>query len=83
MKVTRELQKILDLPNLPIECTAVRVPILRAHSESITIETKQRFCIESVQKILRNALGVKLADDPSRNMYPMPSNVNGQNDVQV
>lgn len=55
MKVTDELRKIMHLPNLPIECTAVRVPILRAHSESITIETEKPFSAEKAREILKNS----------------------------
>lgn len=75
MKVTRELQKIMNIPKIPIECTAVRVPILRAHSESITVETEQPFVIKKVREILRNAPGVELVDEPEKNHYPMPSSV--------
>lgn len=83
MKVTNELRIIFDELDLPISCTSVRVPIERAHSESITIETLQPFIVESVRDLLRDAPGVSLADDIGNNVYPMPSRVEGQYDVEV
>ncbi len=75
MKVTHELKKIMNIPEVPIECTAVRVPILRAHSENITVETERPFVIEKVREILHDAPGVELRDELEKNHYPMPSSV--------
>lgn len=75
MKVTDELRKIMHLPDLLIECTAVRVPILRAHSESITIETIKPFNVERARDVLGSSPGVEVCDDPSSKKYPMPCNV--------
>lgn len=84
MKVTDELRKILHLPDsVLIECTAVRIPILRAHSESITVETEKPFDPDRAREILRNALGVDVVDNPTEKLYPMPSIVEGKDDVQV
>ena len=83
MKVTNELRIIFDEPNLPISCTSVRVPVERAHSESITIETLKPFLVERVREILKSAPGVLLSDDIGNNLYPMPSRVEGQYDVEV
>jgi len=83
MKVTNELRIIFDTPELPVSCTSVRVPIDRAHSESITLETVKPFVVERVQELLKHAPGVELADDLSNNIYPMPSRVEGRNNVQV
>ena len=55
MKFTNELRRILGLPHLPIDCTSVRVPISRAHSEDITVETEQPFIVEEVRRILSEA----------------------------
>lgn len=55
MKFTNELRRILGLPRLPIDCTSVRVPIPRAHSEDITVETEQPFIVEEVRRILSEA----------------------------
>ncbi len=76
MKVTDELRKILHLPEeVLIECTAVRIPILRAHSESITLETEKPFNPVQAREILKNAPGVHVLDNPSEKLYPMPSTV--------
>jgi aspartate-semialdehyde dehydrogenase len=76
MKVTDELKKILHLPDsVYIECTAVRIPILRAHSESITIETEKPFNSIRAREILSNSPGVEVVDDPAQKLYPMPSAV--------
>lgn len=84
MKVTDELRKILHLPDsVLIECTAVRIPILRAHSESITIETEKPFDPVRAREILAVARGVEVVDNPAEKLYPMPSAVEGKDDVQV
>merc|ERR1719373_855656 len=84
MKVTWELQKIFGLPDdVKVSCTAVRVPTLRAHSESITIETEKPIDTESARKVLEEAEGVKVVDDPGSLKYPMPLNATGEADVEV
>jgi aspartate-semialdehyde dehydrogenase len=85
MKVAWETRKIFGNENLAISCTAVRIPTLRAHSESVTIETEKPVTVEEVTKLLANAKGVKLVDDihvtPAK--YPMPLTASGQYDVEV
>jgi len=84
MKVSWELKKIFDLPDdVTVACTAVRVPTLRAHSESITIETKTPIDPDQARELLRGAEGVIVVDDKSKLEYPMPLNATGQDDVQV
>eukprot|EP00931_Biecheleriopsis_adriatica_P088363 TRINITY_DN626_c1_g1_i2.p1 TRINITY_DN626_c1_g1~~TRINITY_DN626_c1_g1_i2.p1 ORF type:complete len:436 (-),score=126.65 TRINITY_DN626_c1_g1_i2:48-1355(-) len=84
MKVTWELQKIFGLPDdVKVSCTAVRVPTLRAHSESITIETEEPINPDDVRELLKNSQGVKVVDEPSSLQYPMPLNATGQEDVEV
>merc|ERR1711953_394429 len=66
MKVTWELQKIFKLSDdVKISCTAVRVPTLRAHSESIIIETEKPINPDEAREVLRNAPGVKVVDNPA------------------
>merc|ERR1719502_245139 len=66
MKVTWELQKIFGLPDdVKVSCTSVRVPTLRAHSESITIETERPIDPDDVRELLKNSQGVKVVDEPS------------------
>ena len=72
MKMFREGRKILGVPDLMVNCTCVRVPVFRSHSESITIETERELTPEKARELLAGAPGVKLFDDPSKNEYPMP-----------
>merc|ERR1712178_513379 len=84
MKVAWELKKIFSLPDdSTVACTAVRVPTMRAHSESITIETKRPIDPDEARELLRGAEGVKVVDDPEKFLYPMPINATGQDDVEV
>jgi aspartate-semialdehyde dehydrogenase len=82
-KVTWETRKILDEPDLPISCTCVRIPTLRAHAEAITIETEKPVDIDAAFAALKEAPGVALADDPSSNLYPMPLTATSKYDVEV
>ena len=72
LKMQNEGRKICHLPDLRVNCTCVRVPVMRSHSESITIETERELTPEKARALLANAPGVKLFDDPSKNEYPMP-----------
>lgn len=83
MKMVHEIRKILHLPSLAITATAVRVPVLNAHSESINITFEKPFDLEEVRSILKNAPGVVLYDDPSTLRYPMPMVVSGQDKIYV
>ena len=83
MKVAWESRKILDAPDLKVSCTAVRIPILRAHSEAITLETELPITAAEAQSILSNAPGVKLVDSPESKIYPMPLTATGQWDIEV
>jgi len=82
-KVTWETRKIMGLPELPVSCTCVRIPTLRAHAESITIETEKPINMDTVYSALNAAPGVQVLDDPSQNLYPMPISATAQYDVQV
>jgi aspartate-semialdehyde dehydrogenase len=82
-KVTWETRKIMGLPDLPVSCTCVRIPTLRAHAESITIETEKPIDIDRAFAVLREATGVEVVDDPSKNQYPMPLNASTKYDVEV
>lgn len=54
----------MSAPDLKLSCTSVRIPTLRAHSESITIETEQKIKADDVRELLRNSPGVKVVDEP-------------------
>ena len=81
--MTWETRKIMDLPDLPVSCTCVRIPTLRAHAESITIETEKPVDIEAAFAALRAAPGVDLVDDVASNIYPMPLTATSKYDVEV
>lgn len=83
MKVTWETHKIFNDDSFPISCTAVRIPTLRAHAESVVIETKKPIDIKKVKYILKNTDGVDLKDDIRNNIYPMPLNSSKVYNVQV
>ncbi|WP_293820203.1 aspartate-semialdehyde dehydrogenase [uncultured Parolsenella sp.] len=76
MKLQNEGRKIMHLPELRVNCTCVRVPVLRSHSESITLEFERPVSLEAAREALAAAPGVKLVDDlgaeTARDRYPMP-----------
>jgi len=82
MKVSWEIVKIFG-EEIPVSCTAVRIPTLRAHSEAIVIETEKPIDPDEARKVLEAAGGVKVVDDPDTLKYPMPLNVSGKFDVEV
>ena len=83
MKVVWETRKIMGLPDLPISCTAVRIPTMRVHAESVTIETVRPIPPDAARAVLRAAAGVKVVDDPAARLYPMPLTATGQDDCEV
>lgn len=83
LKLVRETQKILDDRSIAITATAVRIPVVGGHSESINIEFEKEFEIGELKKILNNAAGVTLQDNPDTNTYPMPIYAHGKDDVFV
>jgi aspartate-semialdehyde dehydrogenase len=82
-KVIEETRKIFHAPEMPIVATCIRVPVLRAHSESIVIETKRPLSPEEAREILAKAPGVKVVDNREKNHFPMPLEASGQFDVLV
>lgn len=84
MKVTWECRKICNLDeDCPISCTAVRIPTIRAHSESIVLETVEPVDVAVARAVLEKAAGVKVVDDPETLSYPMPLTATGAYDVEV
>lgn len=82
-KIIRESRKILEMPGLAITATAVRVPVLGGHSESVNITLGREASLEEVRRVLAEAPGIVLQDEPERHFYPMPRFVGGQNEVFV
>jgi aspartate-semialdehyde dehydrogenase len=82
-KVIRETRKIFEDERIAIGVTCVRVPVLRAHSQSITFECEMPISETQVRAILAEAPGVKIVDDRAGNYFPMPRDASGQDDVLV
>ena len=82
-KVMAEIRKILHVPELPITATTVRVPVEYGHSLSINVTLKREFEPADVRKLLENAPGVVLQDDPAKLLYPMPLMAAGTDSVYV
>lgn len=83
MKMVYETRKILHDEEIAICATTVRVPVLRSHSESISIETAKKITPEEARNILRNAPGVVVVDDPANRRYPMPLDTSNHDEVFV
>lgn len=83
MKMVNETRKIFGANDLRITATCVRVPVLRAHSESINLEFENPFDVAQAREILSQAPGVKLVDDWQANYFPMPIDASGKDEVLV
>ncbi len=83
MKLVNETRKIFDCPDIAITCTCVRVPVYRAHSESINLEFTDPITPKQVRDLLSTAPGVSLLDDRENNRFPMPVDVSGKDDIFV
>ena len=82
-KVGRELRKIMEVPDLRIGITCVRVPVLRAHTIAMTVEFDRPMTPDAAREILAAAPGIRIVDDRARNHFPMPREATGQGDVLV
>jgi aspartate-semialdehyde dehydrogenase len=71
LKMVNETRKIMTLPELSVAATCVRVPSVRSHSESITVDLKEALSVEQARKLWEDAPGVKVYDDPATNTYPL------------
>jgi aspartate-semialdehyde dehydrogenase len=83
MKVHLETKKIMRDDSISLSCTAVRIPVMGGHGESVFLEFKEDYEMEEVRSLLSSFPGVVLRDNPSSNEYPMPINVQGTDDVFV
>lgn len=82
-KMIFETQKILHRPDLAITATTVRVPVFDCHSESINVELEKDFDIEQVKRDFANFENLIVVDDISKNLYPMPINCVGRDEVFI
>jgi aspartate-semialdehyde dehydrogenase len=78
MKMVNETRKIMGDNNIALSATCVRVPVFRAHSESVWIETEKKITPEEAKKLLLKAPGVEVVDDPQNKKYPMPLYAEGK-----
>lgn len=83
MKMQNEGRKIMHLPELRVNCTCVRVPVMRSHSISIALETETPIDVETAKKTIAQAKGCVLKDDPQNRIYPMPLDTSNQDLVYV
>ncbi len=81
LKMRNEARKMLHLPELKLSCTCVRVPIARAHSESLNLEFENDITPAEAREILSKCDGVRVVDDPLNGGYPMPLDATGKYDV--
>jgi len=82
-KMVDETHKIMHAPDIAISATCVRVPVFVGHSEAINVEFTDPMSPEEARQILARAPGVKVLDDPSVSLYPMPWLAAGSDDVYV
>ena len=80
-KVINETKKIFADDGIAVGVTCIRVPVLRAHSVSMTFECERAIAPEEVRALLEKAPGVKLVDDWENNYFPMPVDASGQGEV--
>ncbi len=83
IKMVRETQKIFHAPDILVAATCVRVPVMRAHSESINLQFAHPITEDEVRTILSAAEGVKIVDDRENSYFPMPLDAAGEDDILV
>ncbi|MEQ8907862.1 MAG: aspartate-semialdehyde dehydrogenase [Vicingaceae bacterium] len=83
MKLVKESQKIMGEPDLKVTATAVRIPTMGGHSESVNLSLKKEFELEEIKSLLSQSPGVVVQDDVAHNLYPMPITSHGKDEVFV
>ena len=83
MKLQNEGRKIMHLPELKVRCPCVRVPVVRSHSVSIVVKTREKVSVEKARELIAAAPGCKLVDDLKNKVYPMPLDTSDQDIVFV
>ena len=83
MKMQNEGRKILHLPELKVSCTCVRVPVVRSHSVSIVVRTREKISVADARAAIAKAAGCRLVDDLANKQYPMPLDTSDQDIVFV
>ena len=83
MKMVNETRKILGDDSIRITATTVRVPVFNSHSESINLEFEKQFDLDELKKVLAEAPGIVVQDDPENNVYPLAASATGTNETYV
>ena len=83
MKMIDETRKIMSDDSLRITATTVRVPVYRSHAESVNVEFEDEISVEKAREVLAAFPGVTLTDNPDEQVYPMPLETSGKDDVEV
>lgn len=83
MKMINETRKILELPNLAVTATCVRVPVMVGHSESVTVDLEKPLSPQQAREVLANSPIIEIWDEPSRNHYPTPIEAANEDPVYV
>lgn len=83
MKMQNEGRKIMHLPELVVDCTCVRIPVMRSHSISVSVVTENPLDVKAIQDEVLKTKGLRLKDDPANKVYPMPLNTTDQDLVEV
>lgn len=81
--MVEETRKIFSLPDLKMVPTCVRVPVPRAHSEAVVARFSRPLSVADARTLLKNAEGVRVVDDPDKNLFPMPKHASGELEVLV
>ncbi|MGC8977127.1 MAG: aspartate-semialdehyde dehydrogenase [Candidatus Ratteibacteria bacterium] len=83
VKMIKETRKIMNLSDLKISATCVRVPVFNGHSESITAQFEKEINLKKAREILEKSPGIKLIDQPEKSLYPVPLFASGKDEVFV
>ena len=83
VKMVNETRKIFDCPEIAVTCTCIRIPVFRAHCESINLEFADPITPDQVRDLLGTAMGVTVLDDREHNRFPMPIDASGKDDIFV
>ena len=83
LKMVNETRKILHQPELPISATCVRIPVMVGHSEAVHVEFKNSVEVEHARDVLSKASGISVVDNPKTRSYPLPTEVEGKDDIYV
>ena len=83
MKMVNETKKIMNDPSIRLTVTTVRVPVITGHSESLNVETEKKLTRDEAIRLLKNAPGIEVMDDPSAEVYPLASEAEGKDETFV